>query len=154
MGNSKNLFRYSLEALIRKREWEAEQLRIEQSQIRQVIERHMKEIGTLRSHIAHTEDEIRLMQADSLAIHPEQVSSAAMFLRAQHRTLNAMDEELKRIELLADQVSVRLRDTLQSLKSVNKHKQRQLSQYQVERNRDELGEQDELWLLKQKAVPE
>lgn len=144
----KRKFRYSLDALLKKRRWELDSLRAEEQAARGVREQHQAECAVLTDTISAVEAELRSEQAPDRPIRPELYQVLGGFLRHKRESLTEAQERLASAEREHEDAVNRVVAMKQSLRALERHREAKENEFRTEQDREAIRASDELWILR------
>lgn len=148
MHDSRKQFYYSLDTLLKKRNFDIAALRIEETHARQAYANKAKELEVLLENATDTENQIRAAQAGETMIIPERLNGMRLFLDYLRESVKQKSQELRQAEIIYQQIVDQIKTTKQSIKSLEKNKDRKKREHVVEQERMGFIEMDDLWLSK------
>ena len=151
MANGK-AFRYSLEALIKKRNWDLDVQRMEEARARQILEQRNDEQQQLEDYIAELERGIREAGARDVQLNPDRYNAMTAFLNDQRARLEEKKKQAAQARRIHDQIIDQIQSVRKSIKSLEKHKERKKKDFEMVANRSELIENDDMWLVHKNRV--
>ena len=145
--NGAKRFQYSLESLLRKRNWELDVQRTEESRIREVLQKQQQEKQELETYIASLEQEIRESRARDSVLEPTRYQAMIAYINGQRDLLEQKVEQVRKTGDLHDRIIEQIKTQRKSIKSLEKHKDRKKKLHEMEANKWQLAQSDELWLM-------
>lgn len=144
----RNSFRYSLEALLKKRSWDLESVRLEEVEAREAREKQQARYDTQAARVMATEEELRGRNAPDSAIDAERYQALMVFLGDARRVLSEEQTLVDAAEAQHAEVLERLHFAKRSLRALERHRDRKEEEFRLEEDRKGIRESDELWLLR------
>lgn len=141
-------FHYSLEALLRKRNWDLQALSLEVQQALVYKEHQQRICEDMRLKILGGEDALREHHAMNMEIQPEQYNALLMFISDLRDALVVAEGRLREAADKHSELFDKLVVSKQSIKSLERHKELRRLDHRVEEQREEIRDSDELWLLR------
>mgnify|MGYP001586355018 CR=1 FL=1 len=148
MHDSRKQFHYSLDSLLRKRNFDISVLTVEEQNAKQVFSEKTKELDALVSRMEELEDEIRRAQSGEALIIPERMNGMRLFLVHHREIVKQKSAELQQAETVYRQIAEQLKKLRQSVKGLEKNKVSKKQQYNVMHERAGFIEMDNLWLAR------
>jgi hypothetical protein len=143
---SSKRFRYPLDPVLRKTNWELDGLKIEETQAKKALQDKEKEADRVASRVTEAESELRaLCWADSL--NPDRLQAVRLFLRERQAELAKKRREVEQAKRVHDQVFDRLVRTKKTAKGLADHRTRKQRDHQLATERDQIKVLDDLWVM-------
>lgn len=148
MQDSRKQFHYSLESLLRKRNFDVSVLKVEEQRARQVFTEKTGELDSLVKTMIELEMEMRLAQSEETLIIPERLNGIRLFLEHQREVVMQKTQELRQAESVYRQIAEQLTKLMQSIKSLEKNRNHKKRQHDDMHERAGFVEMDNLWLAR------
>lgn len=145
-------FRYSLQALLRKRQAELDNLKAELATAKTRVAEQTREWEARAAELSELEDYQRALSADGAAIDVD------ARMRLHHRVSHALSQKQRQTALLAkakeheDQVLDQLRAAREALETVERHRERSADQFHADGLRKTQLDSDDLYLMRKRHV--
>jgi predicted nucleic acid-binding Zn-ribbon protein len=148
MHDSRKSFTYSLDSLLKKRNFDHDLLLLELRQAKQALDEKAVELEAAMNAVTDIEEQVRRAQSEEAIIDPERIRSMTLFLRCQCAAVKETTEQLRQLESIHQQIREQIRKTRQSIKSLEKNKTNKKKQFIMTQQRANFVEMDDLWLTK------
>lgn len=142
-------FRYSLEALIKKRSWDLDVQRTEESRARQIVEEIEQQINMLENCITGLEQDIRDSRKENTILQPDKYHATLIYINDQRKIALNKKEELRKAVDVHEQILAQVEALHKSIKGLEKHKEKKRALHDKEVQNWVLSQSDELWLMRQ-----
>jgi flagellar biosynthesis chaperone FliJ len=139
---------YPLAALLRVREWEVQQARVEERTARAVVAQRADEASALEQAVGALEARLRSAAAPGARLHPEWQSLIGAWLGQERDAFAAKRAELGAARGVHEQASAALEQAEQRLRALERHRERRVQQQRRDAQRRTQNLQDELWLTR------
>lgn len=147
MTKSRSPFRYTLEPVLKKNNWDIDVLRLEAARAEGVVAQRRAEKDALQKTIEELEDELREVQTQNLAIERDNYERITAFLQHARKLLEEKQQHVEQAEKVHLQIVTQMRNLKLSTKGLENHKQRKRKAHQNEQERAQMLEADETWLI-------
>ena len=144
-------FKFSLDPLIKKNNWELEILELEVSRISEVIAQKRCEIGVLEDSIEATQREI-LQLSHNKRLDLDRHRILNLFLKHQLETCEPLRGEIVQATQLRDQAANQLIKVWRGLDGLEKLKNRCRNEYTLAAQRAKFKEDDDQWIMRFRNV--
>lgn len=148
MHDSRKQFHYSLDSLLKKRNFDLSVLVTEEQHAKQAFSEKTRELDELMHIVINLEGEIRKIQSDETQIIPERLNGMTLFLEQQRDLVVQKIKQVKQAELLHRQIIEQMRKLKQSIKSLEKNKGHRQQQHGIMLQHAVFIEMDNLWLAR------
>lgn len=145
-------FRYSLEALLRKRNWDLDALRQEERETYALVESQFAICEELQAQKRDVEAEIRASSARHSDIQPEMYTALRTFLTEKREALSVANTRLDEVKETHAEIMERVLAAKQSVRTLERHRDTKEAEYRIEQERAVIKQSDELWLLRRGGV--
>jgi len=145
-------FKFSLDPLIKKNNWELDMLELEVSRINEVIAQKQREVGVFEDSIKATQREIlQLSKNKRLDLDRHRILN--LFLKHQLETCEPLRGEILQATRLRDQAANQLIKVWQGLNGLEKLKDKCRNEYSLAALRAQFKEDDDQWIMRFRSVP-
>lgn len=148
MHDSRKRFAYTLDSLLKKRNFDHDLLKLEQRQAKQALDEKVAKLEAEVNIVTEIEEQVRMAQGEEVNIDPDRIRSMTLFLHYQRVAVRETMEQLKQLDSIHQQIVEQIRKTKQSIKSLEKNKTNKKKQFDMTQQRANLVEMDDLWLTK------
>lgn len=147
MTTMRRPFRYALEPIIKKNNWDIDVLRLEAAQAEAIVAQRRAERDALHKTIEELESELRRIQTDSPAIVRDKYERLIVFLVHARKLLEEKQQQVQQAEGMHAKIVAQMRSLKFSTKGLENHKQKKRRNHQTQQERAEMLEADETWLI-------
>ena len=147
MLEEKSVFKYSLEALLTKRGVDLSVLLAERADVERVLSGKQEQYNEISLILNDAESQLRCVMADCDGIATERVRAISAFILQQCEIADSYAREIENIRMLSNQLLERIKRTKQSIKGLEKHKDRKAKDQHKVLQRAQYRDADGLWLL-------
>ena len=140
--------RHPLDALLKQRRWEREDLSLEAARARRIWEDRSAEHQAVLEVIARTESQLRELYEARVGFAPERRSILEVFLKHQHEIAGERRQAVAWAHKLYGQVMAQLEVSRVAVKVLEKHAERTKRTQDDRERRSELRTADDMWLLR------
>jgi hypothetical protein len=144
----KSGFRYSLEALLKKRRLDKDVVKAEELAARAVVEAKRKEVDGVRAAIAAAEQQLREAMVPGAEIDREGRDVLAAYSKDQHEILKKLQLELERAEKVHEDIRRNFEIIFKDVKTLERHRDNRKTEFVAESERSAQHRADELWLMR------
>jgi len=146
MAGTPRRFRYSLEMLLKQRQWEKDAAAAQEHAARGVFNAHLGEAQNAAGAVARGEDALREALQAGASIDPRYHQSVSLYLAQAREALRAKAHQAARSEALHEQARRELLRSLRAVRALERHKENRQHEHHREREQIAQDKQDELWL--------
>lgn len=147
MTTSRRPFRYVLEPILKKNNWDIDVLRLEAARAEGVVAQRRAEKDVLHKTIGELENELRQVQTQNSAIARDKYERMMAFLEHARKLSEEKQQQIEQAEKVHVQIVTQMRNLKLSTKGLENHKQRKRKAHQTEQERAQMLEADETWLI-------
>lgn len=140
-------FRYQLESLLKKRTAERDEQLHERALAQTEMEERRSEWETVRDVVLRVEQELRGVAGFGTRLDPGEQARLRAYLQEKREEARERRQALDAAEQKLAQIDAELRTVLESIRTLEKHRDGQRNEFETEWRRREQGLMDELWLL-------
>lgn len=148
MLRKSNVFSYTLGSLLRMRSHKLSMLRIEQSALISAVESLRNDYAKISHKVDTAEEDLRLALSQSALISATHLATIGMFLKETRNLASRKMIELQKAEEAETALLARIIKAQQSVKTLEKHKAREKSKFDLSLQRSGIKENDNLWLTR------
>jgi hypothetical protein len=140
-------FQYQLDSLLKKRTAERDELLHERSGAQAEVNVRQSVWEEVRNEVDRLEQELRGVAGFGMTLDPEEQARLRVYLRDRREDAAAKQRTLDEAEQALAGIEAALRVAQESIRTLEKHRAGQRSEFEAQWRRREQGLMDELWLL-------
>jgi flagellar export protein FliJ len=147
MKSGDRRFRYGMEPVIKVRRWDVDSAKADELRARQVVADRARETQRIGESIAEAEAKLRESQRQGEAIDAQWYTTLTSFLVLRRKDFEESQVELRQAQEVHDERRRTLMGAKQKLTALEKHKETKRLENEVEVQRENQKQMDDLWLL-------
>lgn len=141
-------FRYRLAPLLRRDEWERDQLGSELQRSRLLVEQAHQRWQAAVSQVSAAESQMRALHAQDATFSLAHRQRLHAFIEQAHGAVVARLQELRHVHGLMEQVQQQFDGKRLAVRTLEKHRERRRGEHDQEQERRTMSEADERWITR------